>query len=139
MCTVSVSTIGEPSRPHSSITLRLVISPYPLKTEMAAYNRSRNRSPGCGQIAVTPERMTGDPPPRPSPARGEGEPFQTVWWPTRTPGTSVIALWIPVGRNPTGIPKSRALPRAGGDDTDQLGFVTKLLQLDVRIDLDVPV
>src|SRR5438045_8725863 len=51
-----------------------------------------------------------------------------------------MALWVPVGRNPTGIPKSRALPRAGGgDDTDQLGLVTKLLQLDVRIDLDVPV
>src|SRR5207244_4629212 len=49
-------------------------------------------------------------------------------------------LWVPVGRSPTGIPKSRALPRAGGgDDTGQLGFVTELLQLDVRIDLDVPV
>src|SRR2546422_9673376 len=69
-----------------------------------------------------------------------GSPRQTVWWPTRTPATSVIALWVPVGRNPTGIPKSRALPRAGGgDDTDQLGFVAELLQLDVRIDLDVPV
>src|SRR2546430_5790022 len=51
-----------------------------------------------------------------------------------------MALWVPVGRNPTGIPKSRALPRAGGgDDTDQLGFVAELLQLDVRVDLDVPV
>src|SRR2546423_14691607 len=51
-----------------------------------------------------------------------------------------MALWVPVGRNPTGIPKSRALPRAGGgDDTDQLGFVAELLQLDVRIDLDIPV
>src|SRR2546423_15131956 len=51
-----------------------------------------------------------------------------------------MALWVPVGRNPTGIPKSRALPRAGGgDDTGQLGFVTELLQLDVRVDLDVPV
>src|SRR5207249_8635256 len=102
--------------------------------------------------AVTPLRMTGDPPPRPSPTRGEGDssnpaigegewsPFQTVWWPTRTPGTSVMALWVPVGRNPTGIPKSRALPRAGGgDDTDQLGFVAELLQLDVRVDLDIPV
>src|SRR2546430_17663945 len=51
-----------------------------------------------------------------------------------------MALWVPVGRNPTGIPKSRALPRAGGgDDTGQLGFVAELLQLDVRVDLDVPV
>src|SRR5438105_8778055 len=85
--------------------------------------------------------MTG-PPPGPPPPAGEGEesPFQTVWWPTRTPGTSVMALWAPVGRNPTGIPKSRALPRAGGgDDTGQLGFVAELLQLDVRIDLDIPV
>src|SRR5437870_13146375 len=83
-------------------------------------------------MAVTPLRITGSEPP--------GSPRQTVWWPTRTPGTSVIALWVPVGRNPTGIPKSRALPRAGGgDDTDQLGFVAELLQLDVRVDLDVPV
>src|SRR5205823_382783 len=103
----------------------------------------------------TPLRITGsDPPPCPPPegegdfvtAEGEGEecgvgsPLQTVRWPTRTPATSVMALWVPVGRNPTGIPKSRALPRAGGgDDTGQLGFVAKLLQLDVRIDLDVPV
>src|SRR5439155_14347336 len=51
-----------------------------------------------------------------------------------------MALWVPVGRNPAGIPKSRALPRAGGgDDTSQLGFVAELLQLDVRVDLDVPV
>src|SRR5437667_460089 len=81
-------------------------------------------------MAVTPLRITGSAPP--------GSPFQTVWWPTRTPATSVMALWVPVGRNPTGIPKSRALPRAGGgDDTDQLGFVAELLQLDVPIDLDV--
>src|SRR5437660_8872543 len=83
-------------------------------------------------MAVTPLRITGSVPP--------GSPFQTVRWPTRTPGTSVMALWVPVGRNPTGIPKSRALPRAGGgDDTGQLGFVAELLQLDVRVDLDVPV
>src|SRR5438477_7105219 len=89
-------------------------------------------SPGWGQIAVTPLRMTGSDPP--------GSPRQTVCCPTRTPATSVMALWVPVGRNPTGIPKSRALPRAGGgDDTDQLGFVAELLQLDVRVDLDVPV
>src|SRR5438477_4482089 len=89
-------------------------------------------SPGWGQIAVTPLRMTGSDPP--------GSPRQAVRWPTRTPVTSVMALWGPVGRNPTGIPKSRALPRAGGgDDTGQLGFVAELLQLDVRVDLDVPV
>src|SRR5438034_11240236 len=104
-------------------------------------------------MAVTPLRMTG-PPPCPPPEGegdfviadgegelyGEGSPFHTVRWPTRTPATSVMALWVPVGRNPTGIPKSRALPRAGGgDDTGQLGFVAELLQLDVRVDLDVPV
>src|SRR5437588_11238186 len=83
-------------------------------------------------MAVTPLRITGSAPP--------DSPRQTVWWPTRTPGTSVMALWVPVGRNPTGIPKSRALPRAGGgDDTGQLGFVAELLQLDVRVDLDIPV
>src|SRR2546425_9059845 len=83
-------------------------------------------------MAVTPLRITGSAPP--------GSPFHTVWWPTRTPATSVMALWVPVGRNPTGIPKSRALPRAGGgDDTGQLGFVAELLQLDGRVDLDVPV
>src|SRR2546428_13017428 len=75
--------------------------------------------------------MTGSDPP--------GSPRQTVWWPTRTPATSVMALWVPVGRNPTGIPKSRALPRAGGgDDTGQLGFVAELLQLYVRANLTVP-
>src|SRR2546422_10825749 len=99
---------------------------------MAAYSRSRKRSPGCGQMAVTPERITGSAP--------LGSPRHTVWWPTRTPATSVMALWIPVGRTPAGIAKSRALPRAGGgDDTDQLGFVAELLQLNVRVDLDVPV
>src|SRR5947209_12141184 len=83
-------------------------------------------------MAVTPLRMTGSAPP--------GTPRQTVLCPTRTPGISVMALWVPVGRNPTGTPKSRALPRAGGgDDTGQLGFVAELLQLDVRVDLDIPV
>src|ERR1700694_3304218 len=66
-----------------------------------------------------------------------GSPFQTVWCPTRTPATSVMALWVPVGRNPTGIPKSRALPLAlGGLDT---GRRLKLLQFELRVDLDVPV
>src|SRR5437763_17144621 len=90
-------------------------------------------------MAVTPLRMTGPPPCPPPEGEGDfgGSPFQTVRWPTRTPGTSVMTLWVPVGRNPTGIPKSRALPRAGGgDDTDQLGFVAEVLQRDVRVDLD---
>src|SRR6202035_3305294 len=80
-------------------------------------------------MEVTPLRITGSAPP--------GSPFQTVWWPTRTPGTSVMALWVPVGRKPTGIPKSRALPLAlGGLDT---GGRLKLLQFELRVDLDVPV
>src|ERR1700682_6430466 len=52
-----------------------------------------------------------------------------------------MALWGPVGRNPTGIPKSRALPLArGGDDTSLRRLVlAQFTQFDVRIDLDVPV
>src|SRR5437868_15505991 len=79
-------------------------------------------------MEVTPLRITGSAP--------RGSPFQTVWWPTRTPGTSVMALWIPVGRNPTGIPKSRALPLArGGFDV----VMCELFQLELWVDLDVPV
>src|SRR5438270_3055036 len=82
--------------------------------------------------------MTG-PPPCPPPPAGEGEesPFQTVWWPTRTPATSVMALWGPVGRNPTGIPKSRALPLArGGLDSV---VMSEFFQLELRVHLNVPV
>src|ERR1700682_1071733 len=52
-----------------------------------------------------------------------------------------MALWTPVGRNPTGVPKSRALPLdRGGDDTSLRRLVlAQLAQFDVRIDLDVPV
>src|ERR1700693_4468663 len=84
-------------------------------------------------MAVTPLRMTDSVPP--------GSPFQTVWWPTRTPGTSVMALWIPVGRKPTGIPKSRALPLDfGGVDTSLVwSLLRQLPQFDVWVDLDVPV
>src|SRR5205085_7705801 len=76
-----------------------------------------------------PLRITGSLPP--------GSPFQTVWWPTRTPATSVMAFRGPVGRNPTGIPKSRALPLAGGG-LDSFLF-RELFQLELRVDLDVPV
>src|SRR5205085_11321153 len=76
-----------------------------------------------------PLRITGSLPP--------GSPFQMVWWPTRTPATSVMALWGPVGRNPTGIAKSRARPLAGGG-LDSFLF-RELFQLELRVDLDVPV
>src|SRR5438105_1209316 len=48
-----------------------------------------------------------------------------------------MALRGPVGRNPTGIPKSRALPLAGGG-LDSFLF-RELFQLELRVDLDVPV
>src|SRR5438477_9476651 len=96
---------------------------------MAAYRRSRKRFPECGQIVVMPLRITGSLPP--------GSPFQTVWWPTRTPATSVMALRGPAGRNPTGIPKSRARPLAGGG-LDSFLF-RELFQLELRVDLHVPV
>src|SRR5205085_3984302 len=48
-----------------------------------------------------------------------------------------MALSGPVGRNPTGIPKSRALPLAGGG-LDSFLF-RELFQLELRVDLDVPV
>src|SRR5437667_6621587 len=92
-------------------------------------------------MAVTPLRITGSNPPPCPPPEGEGDfggsPFQTVWWPTRTPGTSVMALWVPVGRNPTGIPKSRALPLArGGLDSV---VMSEFFQLELRVHLNVPV
>src|SRR5438105_15918015 len=48
-----------------------------------------------------------------------------------------MALRGPVGRNPTGIPKSRARPLAGGG-LDSFLF-RGLLQLELWVDLDVPV
>src|SRR3984893_12546028 len=134
------------------MTCSLVISPYPLKTEIAAQSATRNGSPSCGQMAVIPLRITGPPPCPPpegegnsGPPEGEedcgGSPFQTVWWPTRTPATSVMALWVPVGRNPTGIPESRARPLDfGGVDTSLVwSLLRQLPQFDVWVDLDVPV
>src|SRR6059058_4153979 len=53
-------------------------------------------SPACGQMAVTPVRQA-----TPSTSRF------TVTWPTRTPGTSVMALSGPGGSRPGLTPKSR--------------------------------
>jgi hypothetical protein len=50
----------------------------------------------------------------PSPTRSGPSPEISVVWPTRTPGTSVIAFAGPGGRSPITIPRSRALGAVGG-------------------------
>src|SRR5215468_11959776 len=64
---------------------------------MAAGTFSRKRLPECGRIAVTPVLTLS--------------PLIKVAWPTRTPATSVTALFLPVGRIPTSTPRSRARGR----------------------------
>src|SRR5690349_7442946 len=72
--------------PSSSISSLAVSSPVPLMTAAAAVAGSAG-----GATTVTPVRW----------------PPAACAWPTRTPGTSVIALREPVGSRPTGPMRSR--------------------------------
>ena len=84
-------------------------SPAPLSTATPAARPWRTTSPtGPGTMAVTPVRAT------PRPAGGSGSSRQTVVWPTRTPGTSVMALPGPGGSRPISMPRSRARARGVG-------------------------
>ena len=90
-----------PSRiPRSRSQVVPVISPLPFRVNQAANTRPRLVRPR-GRTAVTPVR-TG-----PSPTRSGPWPRMMVWWPTSTPGTSVIALPGP-GVPSKGTPRSRA-------------------------------
>ena len=83
---VFVRKIGVSIRPHSFICVRPETSPAPLRMKVDPTTRSRKTFPRLGRIAVTPVR-TG-----PFPARSLPVPDTRVVCPTRTPGTSVIAL-----------------------------------------------
>ena len=94
--------MGVSIRPHSAICTEPVSSPAPLRTAVPAGTGSATSVAGsAGTIAVTPVRAT------PRPAGGSGSSRQTVAWPTRTPGTSVIAFRGPVGSRPIAMPASR--------------------------------
>src|ERR1700716_2356223 len=58
--------------------------------------------PWSGRMAVTPVR-TG-----PIPGLSGPSPRMIVQWPTRTPSTSVIALYLPGLNRPSGTPSSLA-------------------------------
>ena len=108
-CIVDVSRIGVSSTPHSRTWMAEVSSPAPLSTATPAARPWRTTSlTGPGTMAVTPVRAT------PRPAGGSGSSRQTVVWPTRTPGTSVMALPGPVGSRPISMPSSRARVRGVG-------------------------
>ena len=82
--------MGVSINPHSWIWVTPVSSPAPLSTKLPAMGRSRNTS-SHGMMAVTPVR-TG-----PLPGELRPSPSMMVLCPTRTPGTSVMALPGPTG------------------------------------------
>src|SRR5471032_694355 len=95
---VLVKAIGLVNRPASRIHSRPVASPLPLSTWTPAKHGCWLVDPARGSITVTPVRMS-----RPLAVRP-----RTSLWPTRTPGTSVIALSGPGCSWPNWIFKSRA-------------------------------
>src|SRR5581483_2965341 len=94
---VPVSRIGVSSTPSSATCAKPHVLPNPLSTNAAAGVFSRNGSPACVRIAVTPVRMA-------SPSTSDA-------CPTATPGTSVIAFSPPGGSDPRTIPTSRGRRR----------------------------
>jgi len=102
---VFVSPIGDDSRPLSRIHSRPVSSPLPLSRCDPANMPLSQILPSPGTITVTPV-LTG-----PTPTRSAPSPEIRVVWPTRTPGTSVIAFSGPRGSDPIAIPTSAARTR----------------------------
>ena len=98
---VLVSSTGPSRKPDSSTHSLPVISPLPLKENIAAGTAVLLLSFPSGRMAVTPVR-TG-----PLPTTSFPSPSTRVVWPTSTPRTSVIALSSP-GVPSKGTPKSRA-------------------------------
>ena len=80
-------------------------SPAPLSTKPPPFIRSMKMLPRLGRMAVTPVR-TG-----PWPGRSGPSPRMMVLWPTSTPSTSVMALYLPGLKRPRGSPSSRARTR----------------------------
>ncbi|MNF85292.1 hypothetical protein D3C84_676800 [compost metagenome] len=95
---VLVKAIGLVSRPASRIHSRPVASPLPLRICTPAKQGCRLVDPGRGSISVTPVWMS-----RPAAVRP-----RMSQWPTRTPGTSVMALRRPGCSWPNWSPRSRA-------------------------------
>src|SRR6266851_4068471 len=116
---VLVSRIGVSINPHSITWVRPETSPAPFKTNPPPVIRSEKMLPVSGMIAVTPVR-TG-----PCPGRRGPEPRIIVQWPTRTPSTSVIALYLPGLKRPSGKPSSRARTR-GSLSSNQLDIGREL-------------
>ena len=105
MLFVDTSTTGDSRMPHSLTSIEPVNSPAPLSTAVPAGIGRRHISAAVsGATTVQPVRAT-----LPS-----GSSRHTVTCPTRTPGTSVIALWAPVGSGPNVSPRSRARGRGAG-------------------------
>ncbi|MNR13655.1 hypothetical protein D3C85_1300740 [compost metagenome] len=95
---VLVRTMGVSISPSSRIWVAPASLPKPLATDRPAGTLSRNRSPPCGKIAVTPVRTLS--------------PERSVTCPTRTPATSVMAFSGPGVRTPGARPRSRIVGRA---------------------------
>src|SRR5665648_152208 len=92
--------------PHSRMALIPMSSPTPLAAKAPATTRSCQISSPWGRTAVTPVRAG------PLPCGSSGPPHEMVQWPTRTPGTSVMAFSGPVGSTPTPTPRSRSRQRS---------------------------
>src|SRR5260370_28683717 len=99
---VLVSRIGVSMSPHSITWVIPDTSPAPLSTNPPPVIRSMKMFPWSGRMAVTPVR-TG-----PVPGLSRPSPRMIVECPTRTPSTSVIALYLPVRNRPSGTPSSLA-------------------------------
>ncbi len=90
---VLVTAIGVSSTPSSSICVTPAALPKPLITYTAASTFRRKMLSACGRMTVTPVRTSS--------------PCTTSTCPTRTSGTSVMALRSPVGSVPKTSPSSR--------------------------------
>jgi hypothetical protein len=94
---VFVMPTGPLKVPDSSIQETPVISPLPFWEKKPAATGSPAPAAPRGWMAVTPVRIE--------------PPWIRVWYPTWTPGTSVMAFQRP-GRPSNGMPRSRARGRS---------------------------
>ncbi len=106
---VLVRRMGVSISPHSMTCVMPETSPAPLSTKPPPFMRSMKMLPRLGRMAVTPVR-TG-----PCPGLSGPSPRMMVLCPTSTPSTSVMALYRPVLKRPSGMPSSRARTRFSGD------------------------
>src|SRR6266851_3492124 len=111
---VLVSRIGVSISPHSMTWVIPDTSPAPLRTNPPPVIRSMKMFPWSGRMAVTPVR-TG-----PLPGLSGPSPRMIVAWPTRTPSTSVIALYLPGLNRPSGTPSSLARTLGPSESTNAI-------------------